>query len=86
MYQLLLVIVRTQQSEKHHLQALHMRKESAIETRLTFKKKTQRGLYASKINLSLRLCASTVLEQLRSHFHLTHYFVSTACLSEHKAI
>lgn len=39
MYQLLLVIVRTQRSEKHHLQALHMRKESAIETRLTFKKK-----------------------------------------------
>lgn len=38
MYRLLLVIVRTQQSEKHHLQALHMRKESAIETRLTFKK------------------------------------------------
>lgn len=39
MYRLLLVIVRTQQSEKHHLQALHMRKESAIETRLTLKKK-----------------------------------------------
>lgn len=38
MYRLLLVIVRTQQSEKHHLQALHMRKESAIDTRLTFKK------------------------------------------------
>lgn len=60
MYQLLLVIVRTQQSEKHHLQALHMRKESAIETRLTLKKNSERSLCKQNQFITAVMCVNGV--------------------------